>query len=227
MNKTDVSRLFDSISSRYDISNHIISLGLETIWRRRFLDKINSSDNRILDVCCGTGISTYQIGRKAENATVYGIDFSDGMIGIARNKYQNEENLVFKKSDITDIDLKDRSFDCVTLVFGIRNILDREKALIEFLRVTKYGGRIVILEFNYIDRGFFGHLFRFYLKRIMPLIGGIITGEKKAYEYLARTIKDFPDKNSFISLMEHAGWKSVRQYPITNSLCNIFIGYKE
>lgn len=227
MNKTNVSRLFDSISGRYDISNHIISLGLETKWRRRFLKEIRSTDDKILDVCCGTGISTYQIGRKAKNAIVYGIDFSDGMINLAMERYHNYENLVFKKNEVADIDFEDKSFDCITLVFGIRNILNREKALRELFRVTKYGGRIVILEFNYIDKGFFGHLFKFYLKRIMPLMGGIITGEKKAYEYLARTIHNFPDKNRFTGLMEQAGWKSVRAYPLTNSLCNIFIGYKE
>ena len=149
------------------------------------------------------------------------------MIGIAVNRYREIKNLVFKKSDIEDIGFGDNSFDCVTLVFGIRNIIERKKALQEFCRVAKYGGRIIILEFNCIDKGLFGHLFRFYLKRIMPVIGGILTGQKEAYKYLARTISDFPDKDDFIGMMKQAGWKSVEVYPVTRAICNIFVGYKK
>ncbi|MCK5567354.1 MAG: bifunctional demethylmenaquinone methyltransferase/2-methoxy-6-polyprenyl-1,4-benzoquinol methylase UbiE [Actinomycetia bacterium] len=226
MNKDKVSELFDSISGKYDITNSIISLGLESIWRRQFLRRINSSDSRILDICCGTGTSTYQIWLKAGSARVSGIDFSDGMIDIAKSKYKENTDLVFYSSDASDLDFADNAFDCITIVFGIRNILKRKKALKEFYRVTKHSGRIIILEFNYIEKGSFSYLFRFYLSRIMPFVGGFITGDRWAYRYLAGTIKEFPDPENFKRLMENAGWESVQHLPLTMSICNIFTGYK-
>lgn len=224
MNKDKVREFFDSISEKYDITNSIISLGLESIWRRHFLRKINGFDSRVLDICCGTGTSTYQIWLKNRKAIVSGIDFSDGMIDIAKSKYRENINLVFYPGDASNLDFKDNAFDCITIVFGIRNILKREKALREFYRVTKHSGRIIILEFNNIEKGFFSYLFRFYLNRIMPFIGGFITGDRWAYRYLARTIKEFPDHKRFKRLMENAGWKSVQHLPLTCGICNIFIG---
>ena len=224
MNKNEIREMFDSISKRYDISNSIISLGFENIWRRQFLRKINSSDSRILDICCGTGTSTYQIWLKAGSAEVSGIDFSDGMIDIAKSKYRENTNLVFYPGDANNLDFADNVFDCITIVFGIRNIIEREKALTEFYRITKHSGRIIILEFNYLEKGFFSYLFRFYLNRIMPFIGGFITGDRCAYRYLAGTIKEFPDHEKFKRLMENAGWESVQHLPLTCGICNIFIG---
>ena len=226
MNKDEVRDFFDFISKKYDITNSIISLGLESIWRRQFLKKIDSSDSKILDICCGTGTSTYQIWSKARRARVFGIDFSDGMMGIARSKYRGNPNLVFYSRDASNLDFTDNAFDCITLVFGIRNILERGKALKEFYRVTKHSGKIIILEFNYIEKGFFSHLFKFYLRRIMPFVGGFITGDRKAYSYLTRTIKEFPEPGSFKKLMESAEWESVMHLPLTMGICNIFIGYK-
>ncbi len=227
MDKDRVRDLFDSISKKYDITNFIISLGLESVWRRQFLKKINSSDNKILDICCGTGTSTYQIWLKARRARVSGVDFSDGMTDIARSKYRENTDLVFYSGDAGDLDFEEGTFDCVTIVFGIRNILEREKALKEFYRVTKHSGRIIILEFNYIEKGFFSHLFKFYSRRIMPFVGGLITRDRQAYKYLARTIKEFPDPECFKGLMENAGWESVQHLPLTFGICNIFIGHKE
>ncbi|TET48974.1 MAG: bifunctional demethylmenaquinone methyltransferase/2-methoxy-6-polyprenyl-1,4-benzoquinol methylase UbiE [Actinomycetota bacterium] len=226
MNKDKVRELFDSISGKYDITNSIISLGLESIWRRQFLRKINSSDNRILDICCGTGTSTYQIWLKNRNAMVTGIDFSDGMIDIAKSKYRENINLLFYSSDASNLDFADNAFDCITIVFGIRNIFKREKALKEFYRVIKKSGRIIILEFNYIEKGFFGYLFKFYLSRIMPFVGGFITGDRWAYRYLAGTIKEFPELKKFKRLMENAGWESVQHLPLTMNICNVYTGYK-
>jgi len=226
MNKDRVRDFFDSISKKYDITNSIISLGLESIWRRQFLRKIDSSDSKILDICCGTGTSTYQIWSKARSARVSGIDFSDGMIDIARSKYRKNPNLVFYSNDAGNLDFTDDIFNCITIVFGIRNILERGKALKEFYRVTKHSGRMIILEFNYIKKGSFSHLFKFYLRKIMPFVGGFITGDRQAYRYLTRTIKEFPDPESFKRLMENAGWESVIHLPLTCGICNIFIGYK-
>ncbi|MFC2159875.1 ubiquinone/menaquinone biosynthesis methyltransferase [Actinomycetota bacterium] len=211
---------------KYDITNSIISLGFETIWRRQFLKKIIGSDKNILDICCGTGTSTYQIWLKNRNAIVSGIDFSEEMISTAKNKYGKIPNLIFYSCDVDDIELKDNTLDCITIVYGIRNILKREKVLRRLYKFLKDSGRIIILEFNYLEKGFFSHLFRFYLNKIMPLVGGRITGDRWAYRYLARTIKEFPDPEKFKGSMENTGWKSVKSFPLTLGMCNIFIGYK-
>ena len=227
MNKDKVRDLFDSISKRYDMTNSIISLGFETIWRRQFLKRINSSDKKILDICCGTGTSTYQIWLKNRGAVVSGIDFSEEMISIAKNKYGKITNLIFHSSDVNDLDLAENTFDCITMVFGIRNISKRGKVLRGLNKFLKDSGRIIILEFNYLENGFFSHLFRFYLNRIMPLVGGCLTGNRWVYRYLARTIKEFPGPEEFKKLMENAGWESVKHFPLTSGICSIFIGCKE
>lgn len=226
MNKDKVRDLFDSISKRYDMTNSIISLGLETIWRRQFLKKINSSDKNILDICCGTGTSTYQIWSKNRDAVVSGIDFSEEMIGVAKNKYGKIPNLIFYSSDASDLDLAENTYDCITIVFGIRNILERGKVLRGLHRFLKDSGKMIILEFNYLESGFFSHLFRFYLNRVMPVAGGFITRDRSAYRYLTRTIKDFPDPRKFKELMEDTGLESVKHFPLTYGICNIFTGYK-
>ena len=227
MNKDKVRDLFDSISKRYDITNSIISLGFETIWRRQFLKRIKSSDKNILDICCGTGTSTYQVWLKNRDAVVCGIDFSEEMISIAKNKYGKINNLIFYSSDVSELDLAENTFDCITMVFGIRNILKREKVLRGLNKFLKDSGRIIILEFNYLENGFFAHLFRFYLNRIMPLMGGCITGDRQAYRYLMKTIKEFPGPEEFKSLMKNAGWESIKHFPLTFGICSIFAGYKE
>jgi len=204
MNKDDIRELFNSISKKYDTANSIISLGFETIWRRQFLKRINSSDKNILDICCGTGTSTYQIWLKNRDAVVSGIDFSEDMISVAKNKYRKINNLIFYSRDALDLDFEDNTFDCITIVFGIRNISKRGKVLRGLYKFLKDSGRIIILEFNFLENGFFSHLFRFYLNKVMPLIGGCITGDRWAYRYLARTIKEFPGSEKFKRLMENA-----------------------
>jgi len=146
---------------------------------------------------------------------------------MAKNKYGKITDLIFYSRDASDLDFEDSTFDCITIVFGIRNIVKREKALKEFHKFLKDSGRIIILEFNYLENGFFSHLFRFYLNRVMPFVGGCITGDRWAYRYLARTIKEFPGSEKFKKLMENAGWKSVKHFQLTFGICNIFIGYKE
>jgi demethylmenaquinone methyltransferase/2-methoxy-6-polyprenyl-1,4-benzoquinol methylase len=225
MVKKDIALLFDDISPRYDLSNTIISMGFEKIWRRHFLKQINSSNCAILDACCGSGTSTSQIGSKAKKAKILGIDISEKMISIARDRYKSNKNLVFSIGDINSLDLKSNSFDCITIVFGIRNVPERKKALKELKRVVKDGGKIIILEFNHIKNGIFGHLFRFYLYRILPIIGGMLTGKKGAYTYLSQSIRDFPDPGSFLLMMKRSGWKNVEQISLTGGICKIFIGY--
>jgi len=227
MREKKVKEIFDDRSIRYDIANAVISLGLEYIWRRRFLGEIDMSSEAILDVCCGSGISAAQIARRVKKASVYGTDFSAEMIKVARHKYRDSRNLHFSVGNAVSLDFKDNMFDCATVVFGIRNVIDRKGSLEELHRVSKKGGKIVILEFNNVKSGLFGHMCRYYIRKVMPLLGGMITGNRPAYRYLATTISEFPGPERFKALMESSGWRSVAYKPLTGGICNLFVGNKE
>ncbi len=226
MNKKNVIDLFNSISPWYDFCNFILSMGVEKYWRKQFLKKFKGDELKILDACCGTGISSYQIYKKLHKSFVYGLDFSDRMIAIAKKRYGNIVNLEFLSCDVTNLDFQNNYFDCISIVFGIRNIFKRKTALKEFYRVAKLNSKIIIMEFGHINNGFIARLFNFYLQKVLPIIGGFITKNKDAYLYLVETIKKFPKPNDFIKIIESAGWKKVEVYPLTFGTCNIYIGYK-
>jgi len=221
----DIRDIFNSISGRYDASNLILSMGLEKKWRHEFLKLIRPEHKKVLDACCGTGTSTYQLW-KAGNREVSGMDFSGNMIEVARKKYSLIKGICFYKGDVTATGFADGSFDCVTIAFGIRNILERKKALKEFLRIVRPGGSIVILEFNHIESGLFGSLSGMYIRRIMPLMGGILTGSRQAYDYLAKSIREFPGSGGFMDLMKASGWQKTEYRPLSGGICSLFTGQR-
>ena len=224
--KRNTRDIFDSISKKYDISNFVLSLGLEKIWRRKFLKCIGPGQKKILDACCGTGTSTYYLWQGGSRI-VTGIDFSRGMIEIARKRYGNKEGITFYAKDATNTGFKDDSFDCAAIAFGIRNILERKKALSELQRIVKPSGSIVILEFNHIEKGIMARLSGFYINRIMPFMGGLLTNNRQAYDYLAKSIRQFPSPEGFMSLMKDSGWTDIEHLALTGGICSIFTGRKE
>jgi demethylmenaquinone methyltransferase/2-methoxy-6-polyprenyl-1,4-benzoquinol methylase len=222
----NTKNIFDSISKKYDISNLILSMGLEKKWRCQFLNCIRPGQNRVLDACCGTGTSTYHLWLNG-STEVTGIDFSRGMIEIARKRYKDKEGITFYTKDVTDTGFADNSFDCAAIAFGIRNILEREKALSELFRIVRPSGSIVILEFNHINKGIFGRLSGIYINSLMPFMGGLITNNRKAYEYLAKSIREFPEPERFMKIMRTSGWKSISHLSLTGGICSIFTGRKD
>ncbi|MCE5329900.1 bifunctional demethylmenaquinone methyltransferase/2-methoxy-6-polyprenyl-1,4-benzoquinol methylase UbiE [bacterium] len=238
MEKQNVEYLFDNISAKYDIANYFTSLGIERIWRKKFSSHITGDEKCILDACCGTGFSTFNIINKirVKNSTIFGIDFSEEMLAVARcrlekisAKIKNRINsdVEFIQGDVTNLNFEDNCFDLITIVFGIRNVVDREKALKEFLRVAKQGGKLVIMEFNFPENSLFRKLYTFYMNRILVNIGGIITKNKKAYEYLIETIRNFPSVDSFSNLIRSAGWADVIAEKLTFETCTIFSAVKK
>ena len=237
MEKQNVEQLFDNISAKYDIANYFTSLGLEKYWRRKFARHIIGNEKYILDACCGTGISTLNIISRIKNSSVQitGIDFSEDMLAVARHrlvkinvKPENTANpgIKFIQGDVSSLGFKDDFFDLITIVFGIRNVVDRKKALKEFFRVTKPGGRLIIMEFNFPQKPIYRKLYSFYMNRILVNIGGAITKNKNAYIYLIKTIKDFPSVNDFSSLIASAGFSDVRVEKLTMGTCTIFSALK-
>ena len=237
MTKQNVEQLFDNISAKYDTANYFTSLGLEKYWRRKFSRHIKGSEKYILDACCGTGISTLNIMHRIKNssAQITGIDFSEDMLAVARQRLEkinfNSKNMAnlgikFIQGDVSSLSFKDDYFDLITIVFGIRNVVDRKKALEEFFRVAKPGGRLVIMEFNFPQKPLFRKLYSFYMNRILVNIGGAITKNKNAYRYLVKTIKDFPPVDDFSLLIASAGFSDVRVEKLTMGTCTIFSALK-
>ncbi|MHB1443833.1 MAG: bifunctional demethylmenaquinone methyltransferase/2-methoxy-6-polyprenyl-1,4-benzoquinol methylase UbiE [Candidatus Humimicrobiaceae bacterium] len=237
MEKKNIENLFDNISKKYDIANYFTSLGLEKYWRRKFSRHIIGNERYILDACCGSGISTLNIINKIKNssAQITGVDFSEEMLQVARQRVlrissKPGEKLIpqieFKAGDVSKLNFKDDYFDIITIVFGIRNVLDRRKALKEFFRVTRPGGKIVVMEFNYPQKLFFRKLYSFYLDRILINIGGAVTKNKNAYRYFVKTIKDFPPVDDFSLLIASAGFSDITIERLTMDTCTIFCAVK-
>ncbi len=237
MEKNNIENLFDNISKKYDIANYFTSLGLEKYWRRKFSGHITGNEKYVLDACCGSGISTLNLINKIKNssAQITGVDFSEEMLRVAKQRISGISSkpggkpipeIRFNTGDVSKLEFKDDYFDLITIVFGIRNITDRKKALEEFFRVTKPCGRLIIMEFNYPQKPFFRKLYSFYMNRILVNIGGVITKNKNAYRYLSKTIKDFPAVDDFSLLIASAGFSDITAEKLTMETCTIFTALK-
>ena len=223
--------MFNDIAPSYDRLNHLMSLGIDNIWRKKALKEIvDGTQQQILDVACGTGDSTIAIAKAMEpGGRVTGIDISAGMMEPLMRKAAHEgvhDRIKLLQADALQMPFEADSFHRVTCAFGIRNFEDRKKGLAEFLRVLKPGGRAVILELGIPDKPFIKTLYDIYFRHILPLIGGIISGNRAAYRYLPESVYAFPRPETFCAMMERAGFHNVRHRNFTFGLCRLFIGEK-
>ncbi len=223
--------MFNDIAPSYDRLNHLMSLRIDNIWRKKALKEIvDGTQQQILDVACGTGDSTIAIAKAMEpGGRVTGIDISAGMMEPLMRKAAHEgvhDRIKLLQADALQMPFEADSFHRVTCAFGIRNFEDRKKGLAEFLRVLKPGGRAVILELGIPDKPFIKALYDIYFRHILPLIGGIISGNRAAYRYLPESVYAFPRPETFCAMMERAGFHNVRHRNFTFGLCRLFIGEK-
>ena len=205
-----VRAMFDSIAPSYDRLNHLLSMGLDRHWwakaARRFHPVLQRPEARILDLCCGTGDMTAALLalRPAHGEPVTGLDFSSEMLDRARSKFR-AANAVWMGGDAMQLAFPDRSFDLVTAAFGFRNLSNYAGGLREIFRVLRPGGQIGILECNQPD-GLSGALYNVYFKRVLPLVGGAISGDRTAYRYLPASVERFPRPPQMLRLMAEAGF---------------------
>ena len=223
--------MFNDIAPSYDRLNHLMSLGIDNIWRKKALKEIvDGTQQQILDVACGTGDSTIAIAKAMEpGGRVTGIDISAGMMEPLMRKAAHEgvhDRIKLLQADALQMPFEANSFHRVTCAFGIRNFEDRKKGLAEFLRVLKPGGRAVILELGIPDKPFIKALYDIYFRHILPLIGSLISGNRAAYRYLPESVYAFPRPETFCAMMERAGFHNVRHRNFTFGLCRLFIGEK-
>ncbi|WP_297521867.1 ubiquinone/menaquinone biosynthesis methyltransferase [Thermococcus sp.] len=203
--------LFNSIAERYDMVNRLTTLSLDKSWRRkaceRALEHVSGKNLRILDIACGTGDMIRCMRKRLEkrglSATFHGLDCSERMLEIARGKVPFAE---LKVGNAEEIPFPDGSFDLVSVAFGLRNFSDREKAIVEIHRVLKREGILLLLEFSR-NESFLGKLAWFYTRSVVPFIGGILTGNREAYNHLWRSIEAFPSPEELSLEFERRGFK--------------------
>lgn len=224
--------MFDSIANDYDSLNHVLSLSIDKIWRRKALKKIvDAGENpSVLDVACGTGDFSIAIAKALGRGRVTGVDISKGMLEVMHQKVLNNnlESIILEEiGDGEDLRFGTATFDRVVNAFGIRNFEDRDKGLREALRVLKPGGRLVILELSRPENKITRWFYDLYFLNILPKIGGRISGDKAAYAYLPASVKAFPRKNDFMDQMRSAGFKNVTHKALTFGVCRMYTGEKE
>jgi len=224
--KLFIKEMFDEISPRYNLLNRALSFGIDVYWRNRFIKKLNIDDNnKILDVATGTGDIVKHIISK-NNVTIVGIDISDQMIKIARNKIKSKKSsLEWEVGDAENLPYLDNSFDIITISFGFRNFTNYDKALSEFNRVLKDGGKLGILEFSRPNNLFISKVFNFYFHFILPKVASIFS-KNYAYKYLPESVENFISRNQICSKIESAGFKSVSCQDLSFGISTIFIGNK-
>jgi demethylmenaquinone methyltransferase/2-methoxy-6-polyprenyl-1,4-benzoquinol methylase len=218
---TKVREMFTRIAPRYDLLNHLLSLQLDRLWRARtakHLRPILSRPDAIaLDLCCGTGDLAFSLARSGK-ASIVGADFAHTMLVRAKEKNasqtaatpgQTAPPVPFLEADAMRLPFADASFDLVTTAFGFRNLSNYEAGLREIQRVLKPGGTIAILEFTEPPDGLLGDLYRWYFCKVLPKIGGIISGDSAAYSYLPKSVARFFRPPELASLMTAVGYQSV------------------
>ena len=224
---TEVRQMFSSIATRYDVTNEVLSFGIHRLWRRAAIRYSGATEgSAILDCATGTGDLALAFKRKVgTSGRVLGTDFCKEMLDHAPAKAAREGLQVeFQVADAMALPFADATFDVASISFGIRNVDDPVKCLKEMARVVRPGGRVVVLEFGQ-PTGLFGALFKFYSKVVMPAVGGLLTGNRAAYEYLPRTAAAFPAGDKFLSLMDQAGaYKERVAHPMTFGTSYVYVG---
>ncbi len=221
-----VRSMFSGIARRYDLLNHVLSMNIDKRWRRRvrasLADVLDDPTAIILDVACGTGDLSIELKSNAK-ATVIGSDFCRPMLEVASNK---TNRVPFLEADAMQMSFADESFDAVTIAFGLRNLANVENGLSELRRIIKPGGRLVVLEFSSpVVPGFRG-LFNFYFSNILPRIGGLVSGDRGAYEYLPDSVSKFPDQKGLKSMMSGVGFDKVDFQNLTGGIAAIHTGFR-
>jgi demethylmenaquinone methyltransferase/2-methoxy-6-polyprenyl-1,4-benzoquinol methylase len=221
-----VREMFGRIARRYDLLNHLLSVNIDKRWRRivanRVREKLSANPRaRVLDVACGTGdlsLSLFEI----TGAGVVGTDFCRPMLAIAAGKTNGR--IRFIEGDALDLPFRDGTFDVATIAFGLRNLSNVESGLAELSRVLKPGGWVAVLEFSRPANVILRPMFNLYFRKLLPMMGGLISGSLTAYTYLPASVQKFPDQSQLSLLMEQAGFDQVGYENLTGGIAALHMG---
>jgi len=229
--KEQVAEMFDKIAFRYDFLNRFLSGGIDRSWRRKAISELKElKPKTILDVATGTADMPIMLMRLLSPDKVIGIDISEGMLSLGREKIEKlklKEKINLQSGDAENIHFSNHSFFAATVAFGVRNFQDLEKGLSEIFRILKPGGKLVILEFSKPSKGFFLPIYKTYLRFIAPGIGKIVSGNMEAYKYLNDSVNAFPEGMAFLAILDKTGFQDIYLKKLSLGICTIYCGSKE
>lgn len=227
--KEQVAEMFDNISARYDLLNHLLSLSIDKGWRKKVVKLVSAKKPKLLlDVATGTADLAIAL-EKTHPEKITGIDISAGMLEVGRKKVAAKglsQMISLEQADSENLPFADQTFDAITVAFGVRNFENLEKGLSEMYRVLKPGGHLLVLEFSQ-PQGFpMKQLYSFYFKNILPTIGKLVSKDARAYTYLPESVQAFPHGKEFMAIMEKCGYKQGVRIPLTFGIASIYEGLK-
>ena len=228
--KEQVANMFNTISPQYDFLNHLLSGGIDIIWRKKAIKLLqNKGIKTMLDIATGTGDFAIE-ALKINPEKIVGVDISEGMLSVGIEKIKKmglEKTIQLQKGDSEKLPFSDNSFDAVIVSFGVRNFENLQKGLSDMFRVTKPGGYCLILEFSNPRSFPMKQLYTFYSKYCLPFLGKMISKDPSAYTYLPESVKAFPDGPDFIHIFKSVGYSETNWIPMTGGICSIYIGQKQ
>lgn len=220
-----VRAMFSDIAGRYDFLNHLLSANQDKRWRRRAIQLLKpKAAHRVLDLCCGTGDLSFECQKQQPQCEVFGADFAVPMLQIAQTK--DAHQIPFLAGDALRLPFGDNVFDSSIVAFGARNFEDTERGLREMQRVVKSGGKVLVLEFMRPTSPLLRHGFGFFFKRILPVVGKIVSRHGAAYNYLPASVDGFYNRREFENLLRQVGLQDVRSWDLSGGIATIFIARK-
>lgn len=228
--KDQVEEMFDSISPRYDLLNHLLSANIDKVWRRKAIKVLSPyNPHIILDVATGTADFAVAAAQLRPEKII-GIDLSEGMLRVGKQKVKKlglEHLIELQKADSESLPFNDYTFDAVIVGFGVRNFENLTNGIGEIFRVLKPGGVFIVLEFSRPRSKFFGSLYSFYFTNVLPFLGRIVSRNNRAYSYLPESVKNFPDGDDFLDVLKEAGFKNCTTQLLTLGIASIYKAQKK
>lgn len=223
-----VKDMFDRIAPKYDFLNRLLSLRRDIFWRTEMVRAAAlEKGDRVLDVACGTCDVALEISAHLSDQTrVFGLDFSLGMLRLGQKKLtrKDKKNISLLNADALDLPFRPQGFDAVFIAFGIRNIMDRQRAVHEFFNTLKPGGRLAVLELTTPEKGLLRSLYLLYFQKILPVIGSFFSKDAAAYTYLPDSVLKFPSPRDFSKIMKGAGFRQIRFKQMSFGIVTLFVG---
>jgi demethylmenaquinone methyltransferase / 2-methoxy-6-polyprenyl-1,4-benzoquinol methylase len=227
--KEQVAQMFDNVSPKYDFLNHLLSGGIDILWRKKAIKLLKKAQPKtILDIATGTGdFAIEALTLKPDK--IVGVDISEGMLSFGREKIKKlgmDSVITLQSGDSERLAFEDNTFDAVIVSFGVRNFENLEKGLTDMCRVMKSGGTCVVLEFSKPQTFPMKQLYNFYFKNILPTVGKIVSKDTSAYTYLYDSVQAFPEGNDFMKVFQRAGFTQTQCLPLTFGISTIYVGRK-
>jgi demethylmenaquinone methyltransferase/2-methoxy-6-polyprenyl-1,4-benzoquinol methylase len=225
-----IRKLFDTIAPTYDFLNHLLSLRRDFYWRKMAVRELKGFSGWILDIATGTGdVAIEIIKQNGYQKKVFGVDFSEPMIKRARQKIIREglfQSIALSRGDAIELPFRENTFSASIIAFGLRNIPNKDHALFEMIRVIKKGGKVIVLEFTFPRDDLIRRLYPFYFKKLLPWLGGLISGDRGAYAYLPESVTQFPQAEDYEEMLKRAGLEEIRSRRLTFGIASIISGMK-